>query len=911
MIENKPSNPILKRFKFVRSIGLHSSFTIKAITVILIAFLLLPLITNSQPDGYIKPGKFNNHLLEHYTKKLIDSVRRAHELSALTNDSVLYLASKDHANYLKNKSPITHLQDIDKKATPHLRIEFYGGTFRGTGENIARIFVHRKTQQSSGQTTRISTYKEAARALVEGWVNSPGHYRNIIKEAYSITGIAINYNRNNDTVTAVQTFGAVSEDYAYDKTNSRYFPYRDQAIKQEEKNSLERFFDRMKKGIKLRWHALKNQGKVTDPNLYYDHKHHDFGISYEPDCETCKQFKRKSDSRQRWELYLEDTAAYLWWGDYYKAERAFDDRRDGLVLEVVPFSYYSCDTSLYETIPRRSNGGCAFNGKINKPRYKRKIFDTLYYQNNKKDKKPENFFPFLGIVPDKNNELFEVNVLSLRDNRICRITQFTNIKGSLLNYRDSVPPLPFNFEWDTVAYHPKLPAKFERVKIYFDPKETQVDEDKLMPIKKLLQNKNQRVEMVKTEAYASIEGNKKENSNLFKERAANVIHLLNLDNQDSIRIRKHQSENWERLSAQLDKNHFSFLKGLKHSRIRKFVNRPGNRRNMEALLDAQRFVRVIARYKTRVTKDNIHKFALKEYMDIFHTLKSEYFGKYNYRLPPKLLQRLATIYKFLLQEHQKNHLNYRAIDTLPVSPDPEEQKRSRRDIPMAELKKLKYRYQLQFMRDSLSKADYISHLKFLKKPENTSTAVKFNYKTHQINRINSKHPEEKNIRKLGRFLRQNRNAIPRQPYENMKLFYHFLKANKAYYENPFGTRAHHSMKYIFNHFPVDNLSLDQRIEFARYFGVFHKWEYALKILKPYTKEEQFNESAYKLWAIIKYGRYKSRDSFDYYKALIHARKKLSKQAWCELFTAKERVNFQVLDYKPLRYLYCKTCGSGE
>lgn len=145
----------------------------------------------------------------------------------------------------------------------------------------------------------------------------------------------------------------------------------------------------------------------------------------------------------------------------------------------------------------------------------------------------------------------------------------------------------------------------------------------------------------------------------------------------------------------------------------------------------------------------------------------------------------------------------------------------------------------------------------------------------------------------------------------MKLFYHFLKANKVHEVNPHGTLADRSMKYIFIHFPVDNLSLYKRIQFARYFITFHKWNYALQVLEPYTREPLFNERAYRLWLIVKYGRHRGKDNFDYYKEIIEAMKKLSEETWCELFTAKERLNFQVLDYKPLRYLYCETSGSEE
>lgn len=897
--------------------------------------LLSPSLAQGQKGGYIDPGDFDARLLEHFTRKMIDSVREEQGLKPLFNDSTLYLAAKDHARYLRKKPEIGHVQEDDRMATPQLRIEHFGGNFMGTGENVARIFVHRRAKLASGKTGRVRTYRQAAYQLTHTWINSPPHYRNMIHPDFDITGLAVSYNPENDAVTAVQTFGMVRDSYSPTHTSEKYFPYQEtkpnpssgesSAPRQEESDdtsgkpqtlsdhSFEKpdgFFARLRKGIRLRKHMLKNGWEVTDPRFYYSHKHHDFGITYEPECKTCQTFKKKYSSAS-FKLRPGEDKVHLFWGDYRRAERAFDDRKDGLVMEIVPFSYYSCDTSLYNVLPRRTNGGCAFNGKIRKPRYKRVLFDKLFFKKDKRGRDPSYFMPYLGSLEGFTDQPVEVNVLELQDNKICRVTPFMHINGTMLRYRDSIDPLPFRFPWDSVTYVPNLTPKYSKAKIHFEPNETKIPRDSLATILRLLHDSTEKADLLTVQAYASIEGYKKENKGLFRERADNVIRVLGLNDQDSIRIKRQQSENWEKLKEQLGQHHFSFLRGLDQSRIRDFVNRPANKRQMEKLLDAQRFVQVILRYFTRVTPENIHRIARNEYMEIYHVLRGQHQRPNFYRFPPELMTQIEHIYRFLLRENRQEKIPFSVIDTLPVVLIPDKQKRKTEKDPLAHLKELKYRHQLQFRSDSLNTSQYLARLKYLKKQENTHPTVRFNYKTHQINQINTFLPDFydwKDIHKLKRFVESIKGKVPEKDYNSMKLYYHFLKANKAYSQNPYTAIANHSLQYIFNHYPVNDLSRNERIRFARYFVLFHQWDYALSVLEPYSHEPMFDKRAYKLSLIIRYSQYKRDAGFDYYKEIFEARKKLPRKEWCELFTGDERINFQILDYQPLRMLYCETCS---
>jgi len=907
---------------------------------------LVPLWGHAQPKGYIDPGDFNAKLLEHYTKKMIDSVREEQGLPALYNDSILYLSANDHARYLRKKPQIGHVQEIDRMATPQLRIKYFGGDFMGSGENVARIFVHRRARLASGKTGRVRTYRQAAYQLTHTWINSPPHYKNMTHPDFDITGLAVSYNPENDAVSAVQTFGMVRDSYTPHHTNEKYFPYQKRNLPKKDTGtgkrpiretnperpggnnpsdrapghsnntsnlSFERsdgFFDRIKKGIRLRTHMIQNGWEVKDPSLYYPHKHHDFGITHEPESEACQQFIRKYGGGPL-KLRAVNDSVYLFRGSYRRAQRAFDDRKDGLVMEIVPFAYYRCDTSLYDVLPRRTNGGCAFSGKISRPRYSKVLFNELYINQDEHGRDPDRFTPYLGSLESYRDQPVEINILTLQNNKICRVNRFNHVKGQIMHYRDSIDPLPFRFHWDSVTYIPNLTPKYARAQIHFEPNETSIPQDSLRPISRILNDSSEKADLLSVQAYASIEGHKKENTDLFRQRADNVIRLLGLDNQDSIRIKRQQSENWDKLKEQLDQHHFTFLKGLDQSRIREFVNQPANKKQMEKLLDAQRFVQVILRYFTRVTPQNIHRIARKEYLEIYRVLKAQHQRPNFYRFPPKLMTQIEHIYRFLLRENRQGKIPFSMIDNLPVVLIPDKDQRKTEKDPLAHLKQLKYRYQLQFRNESLKQSQYLARLEYLVQQENTHPAVRFNYKTHQINQISNSHPDfydPKDIRRLGRFVRSIRGQVPQQDYHSMKLYYHFLKANKAYSQSPYTATADPSLEYIFNHYPVENLSRTGRIHFARYFVLFERWNYALSVLEPFTREPLFDPRAYKLSLIIRYGEYKQNAGFDHYKEIIEARKKLPKKDWCQLFTAGERINFQVLDYQPLRMLYCETCA---
>jgi len=163
---------------------------------ILVAFSIF-LSLNHSYSQKIDIHDFNYQYLEYLIKTGIDSLRQIEDLKPLHHDSILYLAAKDHASYMLGTNVLSHEQrDIPERETPHDRINYYGGNYSRTGENIAftHIYLPVESGRSTGESNIIDDYRSLASSFVEGWKNSPGHYRNIVTSEFNITGVTVSYN---------------------------------------------------------------------------------------------------------------------------------------------------------------------------------------------------------------------------------------------------------------------------------------------------------------------------------------------------------------------------------------------------------------------------------------------------------------------------------------------------------------------------------------------------------------------------------------------------------------------------------------------------------------------------------------------------------------------------------------------
>lgn len=146
-------------------------------------------------------------VIENYVHKKIDSLRAKKKLSGLTNNSELKEAAKLHADWMKEKGKLSHIQNKSITRTPQKRVEFVGGDASFVGENVAFTLYNIELRNKKGKPYINQSTEAIANDLVTMWRHSKGHYKNIITKGYLTTGIAIVFDEEENKVYAVQVFG--------------------------------------------------------------------------------------------------------------------------------------------------------------------------------------------------------------------------------------------------------------------------------------------------------------------------------------------------------------------------------------------------------------------------------------------------------------------------------------------------------------------------------------------------------------------------------------------------------------------------------------------------------------------------------------------------------------------------------
>lgn len=178
----------------------------KKITAIFGFFLLLAFQLQAQTP--IQEQAFDAALLQKLIHEKVDSVRESYRKSVFTTDPILQKAAVDHAAYLAKKRTLSHFQEGNKKKyNPQDRVVYFGGKGYLTGENAAEHPIKALLAKGKGLTiSRVENYEQSALLFVQQWVNSPMHFQNLMREDYTLTGIAVSLDPKNKRIYAVQVF---------------------------------------------------------------------------------------------------------------------------------------------------------------------------------------------------------------------------------------------------------------------------------------------------------------------------------------------------------------------------------------------------------------------------------------------------------------------------------------------------------------------------------------------------------------------------------------------------------------------------------------------------------------------------------------------------------------------------------
>ncbi|MGR3466963.1 MAG: CAP domain-containing protein [Shimia sp.] len=150
-----------------------------------------------------RDGDYDDRLFDRALRYYANRERCQRDLRALRGDPNLRLASAAHSRWQASVQTLSHTSDLRGREEPADRVAAVGYDYRTVAENLARVPLYDfegqrfriegecRFRRANGARITRQSYGEAARYITRGWMNSPGHRRNLLSDAVREIGSAV------------------------------------------------------------------------------------------------------------------------------------------------------------------------------------------------------------------------------------------------------------------------------------------------------------------------------------------------------------------------------------------------------------------------------------------------------------------------------------------------------------------------------------------------------------------------------------------------------------------------------------------------------------------------------------------------------------------------------------------------
>lgn len=871
-----------------------------------IFFLLLLLCSFSsfgQTSSPFDANNYNQGFLEHLVKTKIDAVRAKYDCEPLVNDSILFIASTHHANYMERRDGITHMEkDSSEMITPQNRAEYFGAVNYNVGENVLFMPFNSKVKSKTGKVFNTNTYEELADAIVAGWVNSPGHFKNMITPDYQITGLSLVIDPEHKRIYACQKFATVFYKYDFEE-NKEMFSYSEYVPTPPVTS-----FD-----------GIDNQ--LIDHDYAFKLKHDKL-----EECQECldsmgtKPFLSLRIDRKNFILRVENS-------NFVK--NMMDERRDGFAVEIVTFDDYMCGNPEYYTRPSRRNGQLKVNGRLLEPVYRKDLVKGYKKRKRRKDVKfvsyifkadsvaffkrfgrykldRHNFQYFeikLGRIPKDIDGMWTHNLIYIQNKQICHIDYFTAYCGDLYEEYEATKCMTFSADG---CYEFPPEQKELTFTIPFQQGESEFTNAQIAPFISSLENLSYSIDSIQIDAYSSIEGNLTINENLQRKRANSIASILRKYQPEEIAVVINTKTDWDGFYAAIRKNRkWAYLAENTSEEVTAELDRLNAYGELETLLSKERRGIITMSCTIDDSDKNLEYFINKELSRVNSILNNKTSKSAEQNQAVKDFNKLYTNVHCMTVEKR---VEPSVLASIQMYPD------YYQDHVLVQ-KYILYGYEFEDAFQA-NKHWVDAHLKDQRfiitdctehiKPEYVLT-----YVSHLCDiYIENETANFKNVQAalsalggLDSIYKTNADAAEKIDRLNFNL--NMLLINYVYDKNPlkYSGNAIRSLAQINEYYVKhDKMTGSIAVNLAKIAVKYQNIQQAVNILYPYTEEDSV--MAYMM--PLGYD-HPSRPMEEYYTELVDLSETMDPMIWCNMFMGQCMIPFQALDDEALRNVFCEKC----
>ena len=269
---------------------------------------------------------------------------------------------------------------------------------------------------------------------------------------------------------------------------------------------------------------------------------------------------------------------------------------------------------------------------------------------------------------------------------------------------------------------------------------------------------------------------------------------------------------------------------------------------------------------------------------------------------------MDSIQNYLFFRYLNGKINFELIENLPVL-FYDKDGYYKRIQPLAKLYYNRAVFKYAYLKESMSDSDFFSILQTLRNFRNPLPVVQYNYLamlTREMQPDINRNYSLSLLRDISNVIERTEGKLSQSNLDSLRIFYHFQRIISYYKEGKFNFNLlYPSFEFLHDYYKKHLLSSGQRVTLAKFFIYFRLYDFAYDVILPAVSLNSFDKEAFILYLKLYYSGMITRyDEKGYYDNILNASDILEPEDWLGLFEGPCRINFQLLDYEPLRNIYC-------
>ena len=483
----------------------------------------------------------------------INKYRAENGLDSLDSHEILQNAAKHHAAYMADEQKVKPEEGGKYKNTGK-RVIAYGGTSK------ADEIIYAQTVEKGKSSIPV---KQVAETIIGKWKNSKKERLLLLSPDYVYAGPGVIKDEDGKKVYISIVLGSYNTfNTGADKRRELDAPYT-------------------KKAKKLKAYDAKA-------------------------CRNCEKFKDTQGLRQG--LYVENNKIYLKYDNLRAFKKLMKKPKDALAVDIVQRAQY--DKAGYNILD---------NNLVNKGVLLKRIYAPKMLKKNKAepDKKGrvKSLLVELGTIPSNIQGPYELNLLIIQDNKVCKTIMRSYIEGG--DQSSSTPlemlPMPESIGI-TPAFEPRGESTILTFTVPFEKGKFDYKQEDIEPFVKSLQEPDFFIDGLYIYAYSSIEGDSVTNANLQRKRGEGIVNAFK-EIQPNTKINTNiiTNDSWGLFILQMEEGPYDYLTKMTKREAIRTINNKGLANELEPQLAKQRFAQIVMDITYDVSGSKEEKFSVFQF----------------------------------------------------------------------------------------------------------------------------------------------------------------------------------------------------------------------------------------------------------------------------------------------------------